>query len=79
MSKRNRLLAVLFGIHLTLTACGGGGGSGSATGTVNAIDTVPNTFSLADQTDVAQSTLVQSTAFTVTGIDAPTAIGVTGG
>jgi len=69
----------LFGIHLTLTACGGGGGGGSATVTVNTTDTVPNTFSLADQTDVAQGTLVQSTAFTVTGIDAPTAISVTGG
>ena len=79
MRKRNRLLTDLFGFHLTLTACGGGGGGGSETGTVNATDTVPNTFSLADQTDVAQGTLIQSIAFTVTGIDAPTAIGVTGG
>ena len=79
MRKRNRLLTVLFGIHLTLTACGGGGGGGSATVAVNATDTVPNTFSLADQTDVALGTLIQSTAFTVTGIDAPAAISVTGG
>ena len=79
MRKRNRLLAVLFGIHLTLTACGGGERGGSATDTVNVTDTIPNTFSLADQTDVAQGTLVQSNAFTVTGIDAPAAIGVTGG
>ncbi|SVB20440.1 uncharacterized protein METZ01_LOCUS173294, partial [marine metagenome] len=32
MRKRNRLLTVLFGFHLTLTACGGGGGGGSETG-----------------------------------------------
>jgi arylsulfatase A-like enzyme len=61
-----------------LAGCGGGGGS-SATGTVNATDTVPNTFSLTDQTDVALGTLIQSIAFTITGIDAPTAISVTGG
>ena len=74
MRKRNRLLAVLFGIHLTLTACGGGERGGSATDTVNVTDTIPNTFSLADQTDVAQGTLVQSNAFTVTGIDAPAGV-----
>jgi hypothetical protein len=58
---------------------GGGGGDGSVTGTVNATDTVPNTFSLTDQTDIVLGTLIQSIAFTVTGIDAPTAISVTGG
>ena len=79
MRKRNCLLVVFFGILLTLSACGGGGGGGSETVAVNATDIIPNAFSLADQTDVALGTVIQSMAFTVTGIDAPTAISITGG
>lgn len=42
-------------------------------------DTTPDAFSFTDQTDVAVSTLTTSNTITVTGIDAATAISVTGG
>jgi hypothetical protein len=42
-------------------------------------DTTPDAFSFTDQTDVALSTLTTSNTITVTGIDAATAISVTGG
>jgi hypothetical protein len=42
-------------------------------------DTTPNAFSFTDQTDVALSTVITSAAITVSGIDAPATISVTGG
>ena len=42
-------------------------------------DTTPDAFSFADQTDVALSTVVTSNEITVSGINAETAIAVTGG
>lgn len=42
-------------------------------------DTTPNAFSFTDQTDVALSSTITSASITVSGIDAPAAISVTGG
>jgi FtsP/CotA-like multicopper oxidase with cupredoxin domain len=42
-------------------------------------DTTPDPFSFTDLTDVALSTLFASNTVTITGIDAPAPIGVTGG
>jgi hypothetical protein len=42
-------------------------------------DTTPDAFSFTAQTDVAQSTLITSNTVTITGIDAPSAVSVTGG
>jgi len=79
--KRSLLLIVCFWVFLILTACGGGSVSegGPTTGTANVTDTVPNTFNIIDQTDVALGTSIQSIAFTVTGINAATTISVTDG
>jgi hypothetical protein len=48
-------------------------------GTTGGADTTPDAFSFTDQTDVALSTLTTSNTLTITGIDAATAISVTGG
>jgi hypothetical protein len=42
-------------------------------------DVTPGTFSFTDQTDVALSTLIESNVITVTGIEYPSPISVTGG
>lgn len=55
-----------------LTACGGSGGGGGS-------DTTPNAFAFVDVTDVAASTTQTSNAVTITGIDAPSPISVSGG
>ena len=47
--------------------------------TVGAGDTTPDAFTFVDQTNVARSTLTQSAAITVAGINAASAITVTGG
>ena len=47
--------------------CGGGGG-----------DTTPEAFSFTDQTDVAQNTLITSNSVSINGIDAPTAVSISG-
>ena len=47
--------------------------------TIPAKDTTPDAFTFTDQTNVALSTLVTSNEITVTGINAATAITVTGG
>jgi hypothetical protein len=61
-------------------------GAGSGGGDIGAFfipavgaDTTPDAFSFTDQTDVALSTLTTSNTLTITGIDAATAISVTGG
>jgi hypothetical protein len=51
----------------------------TVTTVAGASDTTPDAFSFTDQTDVALSTLTTSNTITVTGIDAATAISVTGG
>lgn len=48
-------------------------------GTPVAGDTTPNAFSFTDQTNVALSSTITSTAITVSGIDSPTSISSTGG
>lgn len=45
----------------------------------SASDTTPDAFTFTDQTDVALSTVIESNAITVLGINAPSAITVTGG
>lgn len=60
-----------------------GGVSDTFTSTTEAAepgeDTTPNAFSFTDQTNVARSMVITSAAITVSGIDAPTAISVSGG
>ena len=63
-----------------LAACGGGGGGGSGGGgIVTPPDTTPNVFAFTDQADVAPSSPITSAPVTITGIDAPAAISVSGG
>jgi hypothetical protein len=47
--------------------------------TTPALDTVPDAFSLSARLDVAPGTLVTSAAVTITGIEAPTPVTVSGG
>lgn len=55
-------------------------GTGTIALTVGGVaDTTPDAFSFTDQTDVALSTLTTSNTITVTGIDSPATITVTGG
>lgn len=42
-------------------------------------DTTPDNFAFTDQTNVALSTVIESSAITVSGINAAAAISVTGG
>ena len=56
-----------------------GGVSAQFSSTTEAADTTPDAFSFADQTDVALSTTVESTPITVSGINSPSAISVSGG
>lgn len=56
-----------------------GGVSDTFTSTTLAADTTPNAFSFTDQTDVAPGATITSNSITVLGINAPTAISVTGG
>lgn len=51
----------------------------AASGAVAAGDTTPNAFTFTDQTNVALSTTITSAAITVSGIDTPTGITVSGG
>ncbi len=41
-------------------------------------DTAPDAFSFTDQTDVAQNTLITSNSVTISGIDAPTPVSISG-
>jgi hypothetical protein len=55
-----------------------GGITDTFTSTTLAIDTTPNTFTFVDQTNVALATVTPSAAITITGINAPAAISVSG-
>lgn len=57
-----------------LGGCGGGGGGGGST-----TDTTPDAFSFAARNGVGTSTTVESATVTITGINAPAAISVSGG
>lgn len=76
----------LIAIISLLTACGGGGGGGGGEGggnnngnDQNPADTTPNGFSFTDATDVDLLTEIESNAITVSGINAATAISISGG
>lgn len=53
--------------------------TGSLTITVAAADTTPDAFTFVDQSDISLSTLTESAEITVSGINAASAISVTGG
>ncbi len=77
--NRSLMVALLTAGVLSLAACGGGGGGGSGGAIVAPPDTTPTAFAFTDQANVAPSTLVTSAAVTITGIDAASAISVSGG
>lgn len=68
--------AFLTPTYATLTI---GGVSGAFSVTSEAIDTVPDSFAFANVTGAARSTWISSTAITVTGINSPAPISVSGG
>ena len=78
MNVKHLFFASLLGLHLTVSGCGSGGGGDMAIAVLPA-DTTPDAFDFSDQGNVAVGTLIESAAITVTGIDQPTAISVTGG
>ncbi len=63
----------------TLTVGGVSDTFSSTTSATDSSDTTPDVFTFTDQTNVAQSTSVTSAAVTITGIDAPSMIAVSGG
>lgn len=69
--------ALFMAASLSLASCGGGGGNGGTFTTP--ADTTPDAFSFVDVNDAAPSTLVTSNAVTITGIEAPSAVSVSGG
>ena len=56
-----------------------GGVRGSFTSTTASLDTIPDAFSFADQSDVAPNTVITSNSIMVSGIDSVAAISVTDG
>jgi subtilisin family serine protease len=68
------LSALLAGIAVSLAACGGGSDNDGATA-----DTTPDSFSFVNVADVAAGTEVTSAPVTISGIDGPSPISVTGG
>ena len=77
---RNTLLLFIgSGLLLSLGACGGGGGGESIAPPVATADTVPDSFGFGERLAVPSDSVIESDSITVTGIDAPAAISVTGG
>ena len=68
-----------FTFALTVSDGKGGTTSDSVDVVVKAVDTKPDVFAFTDQTNVALSAVVTSNEITVSGINAPSAISVTGG
>jgi hypothetical protein len=66
-------IVLLLGV-ISLVACGGGGG-----GKKKPKDTTPEAFSFTASTNAATSAVVTSPAITVSGIDAPAPVSITGG
>jgi hypothetical protein len=60
-------------------AAGSASATAAAVGPVTGTDTTPNAFTFTDATNVALSTLTESNAITVSGIDAPATMTITGG
>ena len=74
----NALGAGTFSVVLTATDSFGAAGTSSTTLTVST-DTTPNSFIFTSQTGVALSTSVSSNSITVSGINVPAPISITGG
>ena len=67
-------------VSVLLFSCGGGGGSAVTNPpTPSPGDSIPNNFSFVDQDDVELSTIVQSEAITISGIDVASTISISGG
>lgn len=86
MSKLAQLLALLFALTLPGAALTPAANAGVATLSVGVAsdsegssDTTPDAFSFTDQTDVALSSTITSTAVTITGIDESITCSATGG
>ena len=80
MRVNTRIKAVLFTTASALVgACGGGGGNNNSSSSPSPADTTPDAFTFTDQTGVTPSSVVTSAAVTISGIDAASAISVTGG
>ncbi len=74
-SRQSFLTQLLPAVILSvfLLACGGGGGGGTPD------DLTPNAFTFTAQTDVELSTVVESNAITVSSINQPVSISISGG
>lgn len=72
-------LCSLFLVVLALAACGGGGGSSNTGGQPNTTDKIPDKFNIPELINIQLNTVVTSSEFTVTGINVPTTISITGG
>jgi hypothetical protein len=71
-------ICILLGSIIVLSACGGGGGGGDGGGSTTE-DTTPGAFSFTDQSGAELNAVITSNAITVSGINAATAISITGG
>lgn len=68
---------LLLAAVLVLQGCGGGGKKSSNTPPVS--DTTPSAFTFASQSDVAADTAIESAPVTISGINAPAPVSITGG
>ena len=74
---RQSVAVVALCVALALSACGGGGGSGDNTAAPR--DSIPSTFTFADQTTVNPNILITSDSITIMGINIAASIIVAGG
>ena len=76
MKHRNQrtFAALVCLMQVVISGCGG-----SSNPPANPADTTPHSFVFVDQTGVPLSTAIQSNSITVTGIDSPSPISVSGG
>lgn len=72
-----RLDVLLLAAVLVLQGCGGGGKKPNNTPPVT--DTTPAAFTFASQSEVAPDTAIESAPVTISGINAPAAVSITGG
>ena len=72
-------LIAIWAVLILLSACGGSSSSSTTTTDAASSDTIPNSFSFVDQTDVLTSTTATSLPIIVSGINASATISVTGG
>lgn len=74
----SRVILILFPALILLSACGSGGGDGSGD-TTPTEDTTPSQFTFTDQTGVELAAEITSAAVTITGINQPASISISGG